>query len=143
MDAFRLRDAVIGNYESYIASFLTVLDPRIRRFIDTRLAAGDLWPDPLMQLSPAYVRDETVGTLVERGLLDPFCGRLFQDRGKSIRLHRHQRDALDLAAEGHNYVVTTGTGSGKSLTYILPIFNHILTATGHMRARCGRSSFIR
>jgi ATP-dependent helicase YprA (DUF1998 family) len=30
------------------------------------------------------------------------------------------------AATGRSYVLTTGTGSGKSLAYIIPIVNHVL-----------------
>jgi hypothetical protein len=60
-------------------------------------------------------------------VLHPLCASIFRDRsGRSLTLYRHQRDAIDLAAQHKHYVVTTGTGSGKSLTYILPIFDHVL-----------------
>ena len=41
-------------------------------------------------------------------------------------MHQHQRDALATAAAGESYVVTTGTGSGKSLTYYIPIVDRIV-----------------
>ena len=43
-----------------------------------------------------------------------------------LRLHRHQEDAIRVATTGANYVLTTGTGSGKSLTYIVPIVDRVL-----------------
>ena len=43
-----------------------------------------------------------------------------------MRLHKHQEDAVRIGATGANYVLTTGTGSGKSLTYIIPIVDHVL-----------------
>lgn len=60
MDAFRLRETVVADYADYVQSFLAILDPRIRAFVDERLADGMLWPDPLLQLSPAYQSAETV-----------------------------------------------------------------------------------
>jgi ATP-dependent helicase YprA (DUF1998 family) len=45
---------------------------------------------------------------------------------KPLRLHAHQTDAIKVAQAGHNYVLTTGTGSGKSLAYIIPIVDHVL-----------------
>jgi ATP-dependent helicase YprA (DUF1998 family) len=46
--------------------------------------------------------------------------------GRPLRLHRHQEEAARIARAGHNYVLTTGTGSGKSLSYIVPIVDHVL-----------------
>ena len=43
-----------------------------------------------------------------------------------ITLHRHQRDAIEAARTGGSYVLTTGTGSGKSLAYIVPIVDRVL-----------------
>jgi superfamily II DNA/RNA helicase len=43
-----------------------------------------------------------------------------------MRLHKHQTDAIAAAQSGDNYVLTTGTGSGKSLAYIIPIVDHVL-----------------
>ena len=43
-------------------------------------------------------------------------------------LHRHQVEAIEAAANDRSYVLTTGTGSGKSLAYIVPIVDHVLRA---------------
>ena len=40
--------------------------------------------------------------------------------------HRQQEEAVRVAKYGLNYVLTTGTGSGKSLAYIVPIVDHVL-----------------
>jgi len=45
-----------------------------------------------------------------------------------LTFHRHQRDAIEAAASGGSYVLTTGTGSGKSLAYIVPIVDRVLRA---------------
>jgi hypothetical protein len=58
MDAFRLREMVVADYAEYVQSFLTILDPRIRAFVDEQLAAGMLWPDALLQLSTRRRRNE-------------------------------------------------------------------------------------
>ena len=40
--------------------------------------------------------------------------------------YSHQEEALKLAQKGNNIVVTTGTGSGKTECFLLPIINHLL-----------------
>jgi hypothetical protein len=59
------------------------------------------------------------------------CRRIFRIKSadapeKPLRLHKHQADAIEAARSGDNYILTTGTGSGKSLAYIIPIVDHVL-----------------
>jgi ATP-dependent helicase YprA (DUF1998 family) len=46
--------------------------------------------------------------------------------GKGLNLHSHQAEAIRIASMGDSFVMTTGTGSGKFLGYIIPIVNHVL-----------------
>jgi ATP-dependent helicase YprA (DUF1998 family) len=45
-----------------------------------------------------------------------------------IRLHRHQQRAVAKARNSESFVVTTGTGSGKSLCFFVPIVDAIIRA---------------
>ena len=42
-------------------------------------------------------------------------------------LYRHQVKAIRLGTDGKDFIVTSGTGSGKSLTYIGTIFHQLLS----------------
>jgi len=132
MDVFDLRNALIADYASYIRSFIQIRDARIRAYVDQALDQGLLWPDPLIQLNPTFEPGSWIDDLCDEGLLHPACKRVFrrkvhaQDYGQPLRLHRHQEDAIRTARAGHNYVLTTGTGSGKSLAYIIPIVDYVL-----------------
>src|SRR5690606_38812889 len=131
MDVFDLRDRVIGEYESYVRSFLQFRDPRIEQRVADELADGHLWPEPRLGLNPSFEVGATIGSLVGNGTLHPTCGEIFrigkkQGAGSELRLHRHQTEAIEAARRGANYVLTTGTGSGKSLSYIVPIVDHVL-----------------
>jgi len=131
MDVFALRQRLIDDYAAYIRSFILIRDPRIDAKVDQDIKAGLLWPDPLIQLNPAFEPGKTIGQLVDASILHPLCKQIFaiKEPGKTdkpLRLHRHQADAIHAAASGNNYVLTTGTGSGKSLAYIVPIVDHAL-----------------
>jgi ATP-dependent helicase YprA (DUF1998 family) len=70
---------------------------------------------------------------VQQGLLRPECESIFGlkeagSAGPVLRLHQHQREAVEAARTGDSYVLTTGTGSGKSLAYIIPIVDRVLAA---------------
>ncbi|MBN1811811.1 MAG: DEAD/DEAH box helicase [Anaerolineae bacterium] len=131
MDVFALRSQLIRDYADYIASFVHVLDDRVREHVDRELAGGLLWPDPLLQLNPSFEPGAWIDDLADDGTLHPLCRTIFRlkpetEPDKPLRLHRHQADAVLAARSGDNYVVTTGTGSGKSLAYIIPIVDHVL-----------------
>jgi ATP-dependent helicase YprA (DUF1998 family) len=133
MQVFQFRDNVITNYGDYIRSFINVADPRIRSEVEKALTEGLLWREPLVQLNPTFQSGVSVDQLVEQGTLHPECGRVFRRNKKStggvgdpLLLHKHQEEATYLAHEGQNYVLCTGTGSGKSLAYIIPIVDHVL-----------------
>jgi ATP-dependent helicase YprA (DUF1998 family) len=127
MNVFALRDRVIEDHHRYVESFLNIRDDRIREFVSSELERGVLWPEPLVQLNPSYEMGKTVSELVSEGLLHPLCQRIFlQKNGQPIRLYHHQEQAIRIAVKREPYVLTTGTGSGKSLTYLIPIVDHIL-----------------
>ena len=117
LDVFQLRDRVVEEYRNYVQSFVRVLDDRIDDFISSRLDEGELWPAAELQLNPAFEMDRTLGELAAQGIIKPETARFF---GEELRLFQHQREAIDIALRGESYVVTTGTGSGKSLTYLVP-----------------------
>ncbi len=132
MDVFDLRNRLIDDYQGYIRSFISIRDTRIGAHVSERLGDGLLWPEPLIQLNPSFELGEPIAQLVSEGMLHPECERVFRlkenddDPGRPLRLHRHQVDAILAARRGANYVLTTGTGSGKSLAYIVPIVDHVL-----------------
>jgi ATP-dependent helicase YprA (DUF1998 family) len=122
VDVFALRDAVVGDYRDYVESFVNILDEQIDGFVRERLASGELWPDAVLQLNPAYEPAETLQELAQRGVIQQETARFF---GRNLRLYRHQQEALVAAQTGQPYVVSTGTGSGKSLTYLIPIVDSV------------------
>ena len=132
MDIFGLRDRLVQDYSDYIQSFILIQDPRVRGYVGQELANGLLWPEPLIQMNPSFEPGEWIDELVQQGILHEECSRIFRIKedpdkeGKPLRLHRHQSDAVKAAKTGDNYVLTTGTGSGKSLAYIVPIVDHVL-----------------
>jgi len=127
MQIFQFRDDVVGDYAEYIKSFINVADPRIKQKVQESLVAGLLWRDPLVQLNPTFKAGTPVDELVFKEVIHSECERIFRrdkrqvSGGLPLNLHLHQEEAIHLAQAGKNYVLCTGTGSGKSLSYIIPI----------------------
>ena len=123
MDVFKLRESIVDEYKAYVESFVRVLDPRVSNFVQEQLASGELWPDAVLQLNPAFEPGQNLQQLADAGTIHADTARFF---GEDIRLYRHQEEALQIAKRGEPYIVTTGTGSGKSLTYLIPIYDAVV-----------------
>jgi superfamily II DNA/RNA helicase len=129
MDAFSLRDRIVDEYRSFATSFTSIFAQDIRQQIDSIYAEGRFWPEPLIQINPSYRRSKTVAELVASGMLQPECAEIFRADGEPLPLYKHQEQAIAIASQGGSYVVTTGTGSGKSLCFFIPIVDSVLAAT--------------
>ncbi|MFW5628639.1 MAG: DEAD/DEAH box helicase [Candidatus Cloacimonadaceae bacterium] len=137
MNIFDLRRSLISDYSSFIKGYLNIKNKRINELVEREMDDGLLWPDPLIQISPFFEKGKSIDDFIDERILHPKCRDIFRirssddDPGFPIRLHSHQSEAIEKAYKNQNYVLTTGTGSGKSLSYIVPIVNHVLkTGTG-------------
>jgi ATP-dependent helicase YprA (DUF1998 family) len=134
MDIFDFRRKLIDDYAGYTRSFLAVREPRLEGFVEDQLDAGVLWSKPLIQLNPSFESGDGIDDFVAAGVLHPECLQVFRimsendPQGRPLKLHRHQSEAMRLARTGFPYVLTAGTGSGNSLSYIIPIVDHVLRA---------------
>jgi ATP-dependent helicase YprA (DUF1998 family) len=133
MDVFDLRARLVGDYGHYTRSFIKIANQRIKEKVDGALDNGALWPEPLLQLNPTFLAGGTIDDLFADGTLHPECRKIFRidksdsdHSGKELALYAHQTEAIRKSREGKSYVLTSGTGSGKSLTYIVPIVDHVL-----------------
>ncbi|OPL19560.1 MAG: hypothetical protein AVO35_10380 [Candidatus Aegiribacteria sp. MLS_C] len=138
MDAFGLRERLVSEYARYIRSFIRIRDQRISDKVEQTISEGLLWPDPLVQINPMFESGGSIEELVKEDLLHPECQNIFafdkDTMPTPLRLYQHQVDAIRAARESANYVLTTGTGSGKSLAYIIPIVDHVLRSESRKRS---------
>lgn len=121
-DVFSMHDRVMHEYRDYVRSHVSIRADEIRGVVEEEIENGFYWPDPLLQFNPAFASGGSIEKLCDRGLLHQEIRNIFPE----FQLFHHQVEALKLGCEGKDFVVTSGTGSGKSLTYLGSIFDHVL-----------------
>lgn len=136
MDVFGVHRTLIRDYRSFTEGGTVIRDGRVAAFVEDDLNAKSQWPDPWLSLNPFFAGGGTVLELSGEGrLLHEECARIFQSGktkggtvcdGRPLTLHQHQREAVEAAQSFASYALTTGTGSGKSLGYIVPIVDKVL-----------------
>ena len=127
MKAFKNHQSIIEDYKKFLKSFFTISDRRIKEEVEKKFeensSCDSYIPEPLIQFNPSY----------KTGLsLDDIPGahsELKNILGK-FSLYHHQVEAIKKGIENKGFIVTSGTGSGKSLTFLATIFNDVLKSPG-------------
>ena len=135
---FDFRNELIAGYRTFSRSFTKFAAPDIDHYVTSALDAEQTFcPEPLIQINPSYAEDSHsliyyTTQLGARGvpMLHERCAQIFafehDGKREPLHLYRHQGQAITYADEGHSYIVTSGTGSGKSLTFFIPMVSRIL-----------------
>lgn len=137
IDAVATSEEIKATYRRYLQSLLAVRDPKIdaalRDAIDnTRL----LDKGPYLEATPPYAAGASAQELIQAGVLSPGFAELTSDALPLNRpLYVHQEQAIRKVAADRNVVVATGTGSGKTESFLIPILDSLVRE--HARGKLG------
>ena len=114
-------DGIQGQFRSFIEYHMNISNPDIKKTIDDEIENHQyLYQPPIIELDPIFLRGDTFNTLPN---LNQQAVQLFKD----FHWYYHQLQAFQkIIAEQKNIIVTTGTGSGKSMAFVFPIINYCL-----------------
>ncbi|MEQ8687676.1 MAG: DEAD/DEAH box helicase [Imperialibacter sp.] len=102
---------------------MSIRDERIRQKVEQALQDKGFIPEPLIQFNPSFAKGESLQSLADQNRVHAELPQVFG----SYNLYKHQVDALKIGLSGQGFIVTSGTGSGKSLTFLATIFNDLLS----------------
>ncbi|MGD9959043.1 DEAD/DEAH box helicase [Nocardioides sp.] len=128
IDAVGTSTDIKATYRRYLQSLLAVRDPSLdsalREAIDTTHL---LDKGPYLEATPPYAPGSSVQDLIADGTLSPSFGELTSPALPLDRpLYVHQERSIRKVAAGRNVVVATGTGSGKTESFLLPILDSLV-----------------
>lgn len=117
----------------YITTSFDIADKEYAKELRTQLEEeGFVAKGPYLDVSGSYKTGESLSQLIASGIASREFAELepVAEKKRELKLERslylHQVEALKKAAAGNNLVVTTGTGSGKTECFLLPILHSLL-----------------
>lgn len=117
-------------YRRYLKTIYPFRDENLRDIFWSKLAEPErLVKGPLLEASPPFKAVNSIADLVQAGVLHPQFKRLCRPESLPYErpLYVHQEKAIRHVVEnGRNLIVATGTGSGKTESFLIPILNHLL-----------------
>src|SRR4030067_1325760 len=122
MQAFKIHKSIVDDYKNYLNSFMLIKDKRIRDKVEEAFSKGIFLPEALIQFNPSFKLGKSLDDLEKEKVIHGELKLIFGN----YKLYHHQVEAIRKGVNGESFIVTSGTGSGKSLTYLSTIFNKIL-----------------
>ncbi|MGQ0792611.1 MAG: DEAD/DEAH box helicase [Deltaproteobacteria bacterium] len=93
-----------------------------KRIWNEKLTASELVNGPYLEKAQIYKMGDSLDSLA----LDDKTIATVRTKLSGRELYKHQTDALNLILKGKNAVITTGTSSGKTLCFQIPILDDLI-----------------
>ncbi|KKN04556.1 hypothetical protein LCGC14_1096210, partial [marine sediment metagenome] len=120
---FLIADHLQKTYKNFVKTFQKFQNTEIQKWVDRQMEKEDLlYKDPLIELNFQFEKGTPLKKFVQNGALDHQISTLF-----NINPYKHQSEAIEqVCIKKNNIIVSTGTGSGKSMCFWIPIVNTCL-----------------
>jgi hypothetical protein len=122
-------DLIRNSYLRYLKTIYPFQEQDLRAQFWRALETPELLvKGPLLEASPPFEAGRSIEQLIDAGVLHPGFRALCSEALPLCRpLYLHQEQGIvKTVRDGRNVVIATGTGSGKTETFLLPILDHLL-----------------
>jgi hypothetical protein len=128
LNPFNATNKIHESYVRYLKTLYPISDPDLRKQFEEILSKKEEFvKGPYLEATPPYMLGKPLRELIEEGLLSPLFAELGSEELPLDRpLYRHQEEAIRKIIKGRNLIVATGTGSGKTEAFLIPILHHLL-----------------
>lgn len=120
---------IFERFSNYAATTLLTNNKEINSQLKGLLRESDKFSKgPIIEATPSYATGKSILDLVNEGVLSESF-RTFNSTSLPLErpLYIHQERAIrNICSKSRNVVVATGTGSGKTESFIIPIVDHLL-----------------
>jgi len=142
IDPLKLTHAIRESYTRYLSSTFRLRDAILRKLFRQEVEKFGFTNGPILEATSPFKSGCHLRDLTNEGLIDNTVYKLTSPNyvEKNSRkeqtnplyalrdnpLYLHQEKALRKILDGRNVVIASGTSSGKTECFLLPIYNHLL-----------------
>jgi len=128
LDPISTTNAITESYLNYLSTTFRLKDPDLQNQFENALRKPDKFvKGPILEATPPFETMSTIEELIQSGILSPRFRNMQTEKLPLDRpLYLHQLHAIKKTVQlNRNIVVATGTGSGKTEAFLIPIFHYL------------------
>ena len=142
-------DNIKDGFVDYITTAFKIGDDLYAKQLKNELEKdGFIAKGPYIDVTGSYETKNSISELIASGDASSLFSELepVPEKDRELKMDRplytHQQEALVKANNGNNLVITTGTGSGKTECFLIPIINSLLKEIEHDTLNAGVRAII-
>ena len=116
---------ITNRYKEYLKSSFSFGESKLQNLFLEELKKENLFKGPYVDMSFPFQRGKNIKSLIDEGVICESFRKL-NEINFTRPLYSHQEEAIRIIGKGHSAVITTGTGSGKTESFLYPILNDLL-----------------
>ena len=124
-DIIRSSRNITEKYTRYLKTVFDIDNPDYQRLFDKKMnEISSFSKGPYLEVVDSFKSGRTVKELIDGNVLNSDFSYI--DRIYSKTLYKHQEESITKINKKRNIVVSTGTGSGKTESFLIPILNSLM-----------------
>lgn len=123
-NAVEKSEFIDNELKGYIKSTFQIQDDEFLKLFNESIDNTELMKGPYVSISHPFVSGSSIEDLVKEGVLSNEILKM-KELNLKRPLYLHQEESIRKSNDGKNIVVSTGTGSGKTESFLIPILNDI------------------
>ncbi|MHA1401647.1 MAG: DEAD/DEAH box helicase, partial [Candidatus Heimdallarchaeaceae archaeon] len=129
MNPFKLAEKIVDDYTRYISTTFPVAAPDLHEQIKNLInEKGLLYKGPYITLTRSPKNGKTLSQLAQDDVIHKETANIFYRLIGEKPLYLHQEETIKAAVEAKSVLLTTGTGTGKTEAFLIPIVDSIIRA---------------
>ena len=115
-----------SQYKEYLRSSFEFKTSKLQKLFEQQLEVEDLFKGPYVDLNLPFKRGMSLDEMIADGAVCKSFRRL-GDMNFERSLYSHQEESIRHICSGRSAIITTGTGSGKTESFLYPILNELMS----------------
>lgn len=125
MNPLKSSKDIVEKYRNYILSTFHLNDNEMNENLYQKLNKSNfLYKGPFLELKNNFRPGKSVKSLINEGIIVEEFEKINYNLERPLYLH--QENAIRKVKDGKNIIVSTGTGSGKTESFLIPILNELI-----------------